>query len=416
MQLFRAHLILHEQFALIFKRSLTEARKSKLLTGTVIRAALDTKPILGRGATEDTYNLLATGMLGLARAIAASQKQRLPAFLARHDLQSLNAPSIKGTADIDWSDEAAREAFLSTLVAGARKLISLADGSVPQVKEAGELLEKLMLQDIVEHQHPDGPPAAAIKRGTAKGRIPSATDPDQRHGRKSATKRFNGAKASVAVDVESGLVLAVEILCGDSGDATGALELVQEAKANTDCEIAQVLADCAYGGGATREEFDEATIELIAKVPASPSGGQFPKSRFTIELPVEGSLEMAKVTCPGGAVADLVTAHADGGATHYFDNHCGECTLRPLCTTSQIGRSIQLTRYERLIQKARKLQESADGRALLRQRLAVENALARLGNLGIGQARYIGHIKTKYQLSMAATVANLRRVWNWQMA
>lgn len=225
LQLFRAQIILHERYALLFKRSLEQARKSGLLKGREVKAALDTKPILGRGAVEDTYNLLATGMLQLARAVARQQKILLPVFLSKHHLERLAAPSIKGSADINWSDEVAREAFLTSLVADAKKLMAAADGSVPQVKEAAQLLEQLLLQDIEEH--PES--GASIKQGTVKGRIPSATDPMQRHGRKSAKKRFTGAKASVAADAGTGLILAVEVIPGDSGDATGALELVEQA-------------------------------------------------------------------------------------------------------------------------------------------------------------------------------------------
>ena len=409
LQLFRAHLNLHEKHALLFKRSLEQARKSGLLKGNVVKTALDTKPILGRGAVEDTYNLLATGMLQLARAVARQQKVVLPIFLARHGLERLGAPSVKGNADIDWSDEEARKTFLSGLVGDARKLMAAADGSVPQVKAAAHLLEQLLLQDIEEH-----PGGASIKKGTAKGRIPSATDPQQRHGRKSAKKRFTGSKASIAADIETGLILAVDVISGDSGDATGALDLVEQAEANSACTVIEVLADCAYGGGQTRQEFADAGRELTAKVPSSPAGQYFPKSDFRIEAPAEGqSLEDTFVFCPAGALATRHTPEANGGVTFYFDEHCAGCQLRGNCTKSKYGRSIHIHAQERMIRRARNLQQSAQGRAKLRQRLVVENALARLAAHGIGQARYLGHAKTKFQLSIAATVVNLRRTWNW---
>ena len=87
--------------------------------------------------------------------------------------------------------------------------------------------------------------------------------------------------------------------------------------------------------------------------------------------------------------------------------------MRERCTKSQYGRSLHIHAQERALSKARLLQESVAGRAKLRQRLVVENALARLATFGIGQARYFGHVKTRFQLSIAATVVNLRRVWNW---
>jgi hypothetical protein len=46
----------------------------------------------------------------------------------------------------------------------------------------------------------------------------------------------------------------------------------------------------------------------------------------------------------------------------------------------------------------------------------VEHRLARLGQLGVGQARYRGRRKSRFQLLVLATVANLRWTWNWERA
>lgn len=62
LQLFRAHLDLHAQVRLVLQRSLQEARRSGLLKPGPLRVAVDTQPILGRGAVKDTYNLLDTGI------------------------------------------------------------------------------------------------------------------------------------------------------------------------------------------------------------------------------------------------------------------------------------------------------------------------------------------------------------------
>jgi hypothetical protein len=415
LQLFRAHLLLHEAYMMLLQRSLSEARKKGLLKGHHLAAAVDTKPILGRGAVEDTFNLLATAMVQLARAIAQTRKETLPVFVMRHGFHRLDEPSIKGSFDIDWSDEAARDAVLTELVAEARRLMAMADGSNPQVKKAADLLEQLLLQDIAEEPSDKGRPVAHLKKGTARGRIPSATDPQQRHGRKSKSKRFTGSKASVAVDVQSGLILATDVLAGDAADATDVLPLIDQAQINSEATINETIGDCAYGDGATRQAFEDAGRKLIAKVPtASVSSDFFPKSAFRIELPVEGrSLEFTKVTCPGGAVADRLTVQADGGVTFYFDEFCSGCSLRSRCTHSRHGRSLHIHAQERLLQEAHKLQATPDGRAKLRRRLTVENSFARLSHLGIGQARYVGRAKTAFQLAIAATVANLRRTWNW---
>ena len=53
------------------------------------------------------------------------------------------------------------------------------------------------------------------------------------------------------------------------------------------------------------------------------------------------------------------------------------------------------------------MQQSADYDEYRQLRVVVEHRLARLEQLGIRQARYFGRVKTKFQLYLAATVANL---------
>ena len=62
------------------------------------------------------------------------------------------------------------------------------------------------------------------------------------------------------------------------------------------------------------------------------------------------------------------------------------------------------------MQAARALQQSDEYAAYRTLRQAVEHRLARLVQLGVRQARYVGRIKTLFQLLMAATVANLTLV------
>ena len=65
---------------------------------------------------------------------------------------------------------------------------------------------------------------------------------------------------------------------------------------------------------------------------------------------------------------------------------------------------------EALLQQARALQQSAGYDEYRARRVVVEHRLARLVHLGIRQSRYFGRAKTKCQLYLAATVANLTLV------
>ncbi|MEO7718173.1 MAG: transposase [Capsulimonas sp.] len=337
LQLFRSHLILHEEFRTLLKRSIEQAKASGLIEGKAITAAIDTKPMLGRGAVQDTYNLLAQAMRQLARALARDAGCAIRDFLDGNGLTDLSEPSIKGTVVVDWNDEEQRDAFLSTLVEQARRLLKIADGGSKRVVESAGLLSQLLLQDVEEKSDPNDPgkTKASIKQETVRDRVPSATDPEQRHGRKSASKRFNGHKSSVVCETGSGIVLSCAILCGNAGDATDALKQVEEAQKNVGLPIGELLGDCAYGGAETRSEFADSKHTLFAKVPSPPSG-LFGKNEFQIDLNND------RVTCPAGHISNDYTKHKDGGKTFYFDEHCEGCPLREQCTTSVHGRTLKI--------------------------------------------------------------------------
>ena len=62
------------------------------------------------------------------------------------------------------------------------------------------------------------------------------------------------------------------------------------------------------------------------------------------------------------------------------------------------------------MQQARALQQSEAFAGYRQRRVLVEHRLARLVQLGIRQSRYFGRAKTRFQLYLAATVANLTLV------
>lgn len=98
------------------------------------------------------------------------------------------ARSINGGARIDGSDPKARNELLTKEIQDANKLPGLVRGlnvTLPlNVDEALDLLARVAVQDV--EQLPDG--TYAIAKGTVAGRVISVTDPEARHGRKSASK------------------------------------------------------------------------------------------------------------------------------------------------------------------------------------------------------------------------------------
>jgi len=126
LQLFRAQLVIHERARAIFTRSLGYAREQGYLRQRQLKVALDTTHIWGRGAVQDTYNLIAEGVRKLSRELARSAEEKWEEWLSSHALSRYALPSIKGAEKVDWDSGAAREAFLSGLIEDGQQVLELA--------------------------------------------------------------------------------------------------------------------------------------------------------------------------------------------------------------------------------------------------------------------------------------------------
>lgn len=427
LQRFRAQLMIHDNARLIFEQCLQHAltkapQKGK---GRKIRAALDTTIVLGRGAVEDTYNLIAGGIVELCRALAEVAAQvaeeeavvvELETWAQAHGLERYFGSSFKASAAIDWDNKSAREQLLTEIIADGARVLELAREARSKLEEdsaedrriagAAELLTQLLWQDVEPTDR-----GYRIKKGTTEDRVPSLHDPEQRHGRKSHGRTFTGHKASVAVDPDSQLITAVDVIPGNASDGQHAAELVEAVEANTGAKVEQVLGDTAYGGMETRKELGER--EVIAPTVKGHGAAGIPKSEF--EIDVEGE----RVVCPEGHETRRwhwrTVRFGRGKAkvrTKIFEfptATCRACPRRSECYSTKRpgGRTITLHPDEQRLQAARELEQTEYFREQYRQRVVVEHRIARLAQLGIRQSRYFGRAKTRFQLLMAAAVANL---------
>ena len=410
----------------MFESSLRLARESGYLKGRGMKVALDTTNLLGRGAVKDTYNLLADGIVKLLRALAAVEQAAVKGWAQAQGYEKYFGSSIKGEAAIDWSDRKARTALLSGIVGDADRLLELSRQAQGELGEesaerqrivaAAELLGQLLLQDVARTDDGVGL-GVSLKDGVSRDRMMSVHDPELRHGRKSSSRRFDGHQAAIVVDTDSQLITAVAVLPGNAPDNLGALDLVEASEVNTGVPVAETMGDAAYGDGATRQTFADAGRTLIARVPGRPNRSHFPKEDFRIDL------EAGTCTCPAGNITRTLLPAGRGRdsagrvyqrvAFRFDAAVCGVCPLRPQCVAAKpgTGRTVRLHPQEALLQQARALQQS-EAFAEYRQRrvVVVEHRLARLVQLGIRQSRYFGRIKTRFQLYLAATVANLTLV------
>jgi uncharacterized tellurite resistance protein B-like protein len=282
--LMRARMVAHDADGALFQKTLERAVEKGIFKEP-LTAVIDSSPVHGAGAVASTYELVRKMMGRLAQAMGG----RLDA-----GLRAKAAGLAAAKPDIDWQDPSARKEHLGELVELAATLLgsAAADQELaadPEVAEAMGLLSQVVLQDVEASD--DGP---VIRQGVAPDRVVSHSDPEMRHGRKSASRRFDGHKLDVIIDEASELVLGVEVRAGNAGDGEGAAPLLSKVTETEGIEVATLLADMAYSDGDVRETVEGQGTELVAKVPPMTNSGRFPKTEFNIDL------DAMTVTCPAG--------------------------------------------------------------------------------------------------------------------
>lgn len=392
--LMRSRMVVNDADATLFEATLAKAVEAGIFKGK-LTAIIDSSPVHGAGAVADTYELIRGFLAKVVRAAG----ERLGAEVA-----GVAAPFCGAKPDIDWQDPAARTAHLGELVAAARAVVAeVADVADAEVRDPADLLAQVIDQDVTDDE--DGNPE--IRQGVAPDRIVSHSDPEMRHGRKSASRRFDGHKMDVVTDEDSEMILGVEIRAGNASDGEGAAPLIEQIQNVPGVEVDTVLGDMAYSDGDVRQAVEDLGAEMVAKVPPVSNGGRFPKTEFFIEPD--------QVTCPAGeetSDAHRIRDHKGRPAVRFVfpAEVCGACPLRTECVAGQGGRTITVGIHEERIAAARAAQTEPATQALLRKRAKVERKIDHVQDLGMRKARYRGRRKTRLQALLAATVANFKRL------
>ena len=432
---FRARLQLHRKVEEAFERFLAQAAEVGLISPDEVQV-LDSSPIWGRGAVEDTYNLIGSAVRTLLGVTARGRGKR-PEELAGEFGLVLTLPvregSLKGRAGIDWSSREERRAFLNEVVEEARLVLKATTADATRsdgVAEAAEVLRRILVQDLEPVDEPgesredsgsdDGGAQAIlsldrevqIRRGVAKDRIVSAGDPEMRRGHKSQNRAWEGYKAHISVTAESEFVTAVHVTPANVHDGEAAPELI-EAQQRVGFFPSAVVGDMAYSTAELRVRAEAVGTEMVARVPPAPAvSGCFSKDAFNIDL------EENSVTCPAGKTTRWFHKRASGGRAFFFEGTgCASCHLREACTRrtpetmkrTGKGRYITIHPLEAVLQQAREAEATARVQSLLRMRPVVERRLAHLMGRGLRQARYRGCEKTQFQALASALVTNLIR-------
>ncbi len=397
---FRAALIRNGKAREVFERFVHLAVKAGLIKGNA-QQVIDSTHVLGAGAVQDTYMLIRSAIRKLLKVVGRRQgmREKLAGLLS-------GDYSEKGKPDIDWENAEAREKLLNEMFKDSRTLLQAVQELQLDEREktAKELLEVVTAQDVEEKPGEDG--TVRIRQGVARDRVISTTDPEMRHGHKSARGRFNGYKAQIMEDPESELITNVAITPGNGKDGDALLEMVAE-QAKVGLQPEAVLGDTAYGAMETRVKMADQQVEVVAPaVPVASREGFFPKSAFDIDL------EQGVCRCPAGQETRTVTHHRKEHRVRAFrfsPATCRSCPMHDQCTKNE-ARVISIHRHEAALQHYRKVQETPEFKERYRTRSKVERKIADVVRHGMRKARYVGSVKVGLQLLMTAAVVNLKRL------
>jgi transposase len=394
---FRARLIERDLDRRLVERTVELAAATGGFGARALRAALDSSPLWGAGRVEDTFNLMGHALRKALGVIAVLQGRGQAAgtavVAAQAGVPQLAASSLKAALDRDWDDPAAREDALAVVLGLLDQVEAFIAGQAGPQAAAVAVAAACQVRD----QDVDlGGAAPALRRGVARDRRISIEDSQMRHGRKSRSVLFDGYKRHVLRDLDTELVPAVGITPANAPEAsvTGDIQADLQAAGR---ELAELHIDRAYLSSAlVRDRSPDLAIYCKAWRVRN-TGGRFAKDQFSLDF------DTGQLTCPAGAAMPF----EPGKTVRFPAATCTACPLRARCTTSSNGRSVAIHPDEALLAELRRRQQTPDGRAKLRERVAVEHTLAHVGHWQGRRARYRGTRKNLFDLRRVAVVHNL---------
>jgi Transposase DDE domain/Transposase domain (DUF772) len=394
---FRQRLIAQLLDRRLLERTVEVAATSGAFGSRQLRAALDSSPLWGAGRVEDTYNLLGHALRKAVGVIAREQGRGLRAVAAEAGTSLVAGPSLKAALDLDWDDPSAQQHALTLILDALSAMDRWLDtypaptAVGPQVAASLAVAEQVRTQDVTVAAN--GTPT--LRQGVAAERRISVEDAEMRHGRKSRSLLVDGYKRHALRDLDSRLIVAVGVTPANAPEAS-VTDAIEADLAAQQCTLRELHIDRAYLAS-TLVQQRTATLAIFCKAWPVRQGPYFPKTAFQLDW------ERHALRCPGGETMPFVP----GGVVKFPAATCGHCAWRERCTASAAGRSISIHPDEALLQELRERQQTPQGRAQLRERVAVEHALAHVGRWQGRRARYRGVRKNVFDLRRCAVVHNL---------
>jgi len=401
---FRQRLINGQMDRRLIERTIEIASQSQAFGPRALRAALDSSPLWGAGRVEDTCNLIGHALKKVMRVVADQQGRELAEVAKEAGAELVCGTSLKAALDRDWDQQLqkdeALELVLQVLSTVQTWVETLADQEEKAAAQQGvKIAEQVQQQDV----EVDETGKASLIKGVAKDRRISVEDSEMRHGRKSRSVRVDGYKRHVLHDLDTGLIRAVGITPANVVEASVTEAISEDLEQQDVCLdvcLKELHIDRAYlSSHFVRERNNE--IEVYCKAWPVRESKYFSKQTFALDW------ERQVIRCP----AEQEMPFVPGGVVHFPKETCALCPLKTQCTTSVKGRSVSIHPDEALLIELRQRQQISQGRAKLRERVAVEHTLAHVGQWQGRRARYRGCARTS-SICVVALSSTICTFWH----
>ena len=393
----RQAMIKHRLERRLIERTVELAAQKGGFGSRQLRGALDSSPLWGAGRVEDTYNLLGHALRKALSVIAIQQGRELSQVATEAGATMVCGSSLKAALDLNWDEPSERTAALHQILVvldGVSRWVNT-QADVPVFHAATTALataEQVKAQDVTLNETG----GVQLKTGVARHRRISVEDPHMRHGRKSKQQRVDGYKRQVLRDLDSGLGPCVGITPANGPEAWVTDAIAADLKAQN-LSLSELHIDRAYlTSKLVRQRSDELAIYCKAWRVGN-RNGLFAKTAFTLDW------QQQTICCPNQVAIPFTV----GKAVHFPAKTCAACPLKAQCTASEKGRHVSIHPDERFLQELRQRQLTSQGRAKLRERVAVEHTLAHIAHWQGERARYLTLRKNLFDLRRMAVVHNL---------
>jgi DDE family transposase len=366
---------------------------------------VDSTPMLGAAATQDTVRLVRSGVKKLIDTVAAADEdaaRKLDAGLEFDYARPAEKP------DCRWRERSERERMLTRVAEDAERA----------------------LRAVEQAERPD--------RGRARRR--GAPPPARSSSARTSTSTRTACPAFTAAPARTASCRSTTRKCATAQVTAPALRRLQAARRGDQLAAAAAhrrrgdageRAGRPAGSGAGRLPARRAPPRASARrhrlrdragarrarrtqrrvlaplPPARARAGRLSKRDFRVDL------DAGSVTCPVGEVAEIRTEQSGRRRARFAKAVCNQCPLRDRCVSPARGdRQVLLAPDEAVLIAARQaLDDPATAEHLRRTRPRIERLLGLLVyRYGARKARYIGTAKARLQALWAAALVNLNPI------